>query len=105
MAHMLVELCFDALLAALVASVLLFWLLYFFVVQVRLADANAKVEDTGWAFLWVRWPVQELAAYRALLREDERRRWYNRALLHMRWVQGVLFLLLALSFAATVALP
>lgn len=87
------------------ASVALFWLLYFFIVQVRLADANTTVKDTGWSFLSVRWPVEALAAYRALLHEGERRRWHNRALLHARAFQRVLLLLLIALVATRVLLP
>lgn len=64
-----------------VVATLLFWGLFFFVVQVRLGDASAKVEDDGFRFLRDRWPTKELDAYRALLEATELKRWYNLYLL------------------------
>ena len=82
--------------------ILAFWLLFFFVVQVRIADRKLSVQETSrFGFLVTRWPHEEMQAYLASLEPDEDRRPINIFLRHanllVRTLMGVyLFLLIAL---------
>jgi len=87
--------------AAFIVAMVVFWALFFMVVLVRLGDADVKVKDSGLSFLIVKWPVEELAAYKKLLRPEERRRWYNWYLLNASsitaWLLAVTIVSLLLS--------
>ncbi|MBL8257249.1 hypothetical protein J2X02_003598 [Pseudoxanthomonas japonensis] len=58
-----------------------FWLLFFFVVKVRIADKALVVDEVPrFSFLLRRWPHEEMRAYRRSLSDEEKRRWINRYL-------------------------
>lgn len=61
-----------------------FWLLFWLVVNVRLADNGIQVEEVEdrWDFLIYPWPYAELRAYEKLLTAAERNRWFNWYLLN-----------------------
>lgn len=68
-----------------------FWLLFFLLVQVRIADKALPVEETpGLGFLWKKWPHEEMKAYRQDLSEEERLRPVNRFLLNAFTILHVL---------------
>lgn len=57
---------------------IVFWLLFFFVVKVRIADKGLVVDEgPKFSFLWRRWPHEEMRAYRRDLSSKKRRRWIN----------------------------
>ena len=52
-----------------------FWLLFFLVVKVRIADRGLVVDEAPrFSFLWEKWPYEEMKTYRLDLSQDERRR-------------------------------
>ena len=60
---------------------IVFWLLFFFVVKVRIADKALVVDESPrFSFLWTKWPHEEMRAYRRSLSSEERVRWINRYL-------------------------
>ena len=72
--------------------ILIFWLLFFFVVKVRIADKNLVVHETSrFGFLFTQWPHDEMRAYLASLDPDENRRLINRFLRHAKIVFLALF--------------
>ncbi len=85
--------------AAFIAVVVAFWVLFFAVVLVRLGDADVKVKGSRWSFLIVKWPAEELAAYKKLLRPKEHRRWYNWYLLNASSIAGWLLAAAIVSLA------
>ena len=63
------------------AVAIVFWLLFFFVVKVRIADKGLKVVETSaFGFLITKFPYDEMRAYLASLDSDERRRPINKFL-------------------------
>ena len=79
----------------------IFWLLFFFVVKVRIADKALVVDEAPrFTFLWRRWPHEEMRAYRRSLSSEERKRWINRFLCNANFIGLLLtgpFLLILLS--------
>lgn len=70
----------------------IFWLLFFFVVKVRIADKALVVDESPrFSFLWTKWPHEEMRAYRRSLSSEERRRWINRYLCNANFL-GLLLL-------------
>ncbi|GAB1406148.1 hypothetical protein MASR1M8_00670 [Thermomonas brevis] len=58
-----------------------FWLLFFVVVKVRIADRDLTIVETSdFGFLLTRWPHDEMRAYLASLAAEEKRRLVNRFL-------------------------
>jgi len=73
----LLSLLFGAIMVVLVA----FWMLFLFVVKVRIADKGIRVEKgTRFGFLVTRWPHEEMRAYLASLGSQEKRNPINRFL-------------------------
>lgn len=76
---------------ALVIVVIAYWLLFFLVVKVRIADKGLEVEaEPGFKFLWERWPYAEMRAYRRDLGPDEARRPLNGFLLNALTILRIL---------------
>lgn len=76
-----------------------FWLLFWLVVKVRIADRALTVDDApGFSFLVSRWPHEEMRAYQRSLGDEERKRWINRFLCHanaiVSWSMGAFVVLL-----------
>ena len=81
----------TALLVSFVTIVIAFWLLYFFVVKVRIADRRLPVqEDSRLGFLLTRWPHEEMRAYLADLDPSERRGPINWFLARANVISGAL---------------
>lgn len=82
-----------------------FWLLFFFVVKVRIADKGLKVVETSnFGFLIARWPHDEMRAYLTSLDKDERRRPMNKFLRSANAIFGALmttFILLVITMMVT----
>jgi hypothetical protein len=84
---------------------IVFWLLFFFVVKVRIADKALVVDEAPrFSFLWTKWPHEEMRAYRRSLSDEEKKRWINRylcnanflgLLLMVPFLLGVLFMIIA----------
>lgn len=84
---------------------IVFWLLFFFVVKVRIADKALVVDESPrFSFLWTKWPHEEMRAYRRSLRDEEKKRWINRYLCNANFLGllvmvpfllGVLFMVIA----------
>ena len=69
-----------------------FWLLFFLVVKVRIADRGLVVDEAPrFSFLWEKWPYEEMKTYRLDLSQDERRRPVNRFLLNAQTTLRILF--------------
>ena len=83
-----------------------FWLLFFFVVKVRIADRALVVDEASrFSFLVRRWPHEEMRAYRRSLSSEERQQWLNRFLCNANFIglvwMGLLFAtLIAASIVA-----
>jgi len=70
---------------------LAFWLLFFLVVKVRIADRGLEVRETSrFGFLLASWPHDEMRTYLADLEPEESRRPVNNFLRHARSVLRVL---------------
>lgn len=82
---------------------IVFWLLFFVVVKVRIADKALVVDDAPWfSFLWTKWPHEEMRAYRRSLSDEEKKRWVNRYLCNANFLGLLLmglFMLGVLSMA------
>ena len=83
-----------------------FWLLFFFVVKVRIVDRALVVDEASrFSFLVRRWPHEEMRAYRRSLSSEERQQWLNRFLCNAHFIglvwMGLLFAtLIAASIVA-----
>ena len=80
-----------------------FWLLFFFVVKVRIVDKALVVDEAPrFSFLVRRWPHEEMRAYRRSLSIEERKRWLNRFLCNANFmglvVMGLFFAVLIATF-------
>ncbi len=68
-----------------------FWLLFFFVVKVRIADKALVVDEVPtFSFLSRRWPHEEMRACRRSLSGEEKRRWINRYLCNANFLVWLL---------------
>ena len=68
-----------------------FWLLFFFVVKVRIADRALVVDEAPrFSFLGMQWPHEEMRAYRRSLSGEEKMRWINRYLCNANFLAPLL---------------
>lgn len=79
-----------------------FWILFWCVVNVRIADRALTVDEAPkFSFLARRWPHEEMRAYQRSLSDEERKHWINRFLCHahaiVSWSMGLFAVLLIVT--------